>query len=146
VKIADDPFRERVIKKVSMWVATLSGDEIVLAPTGTLARGVRVFRLTEYGLGYELMVANSENITQAHIHLTTEGANGANLAWLYPGGPPPQLIQGRFDGVLAEGTITRDDPVDPLAGQELDALLALEKIEAGNAFFTSTRPNTPRER
>jgi hypothetical protein len=54
------------------------------------------------------------------------------VAWLYPSGPPAQLIPGRSNGVLAEGVITADNLVNALAGQPLEALL--EAIRAGNAY------------
>jgi outer membrane receptor for monomeric catechols len=42
------------------------------------------------------------------------------------------LIPGRFNGVLAEGTITADNLVGTLAGQSLGVLI--EMIKAGNAY------------
>jgi hypothetical protein len=54
------------------------------------------------------------------------------VAWLYPDGPPPQLIPGRFNGVLAEGILTEDDLVGMLAGESLETLV--EQIMAGNTY------------
>jgi hypothetical protein len=54
------------------------------------------------------------------------------VAFLYPDAPPAQLIPGRSNGVLAEGVITADDLIGPLAGQSLDDLL--DQIRAGNVY------------
>lgn len=115
------------------FVAHLTGDEEVPA-VDTKAQGQAIFQLSRDGseLRYRLIVANIENVTQAHIHLAPAGANGPVVAWLYPDAPPPQLIEGRFSGVLATGTITEDDLVGLLAGGDLKDLL--DAIEAGNTY------------
>ncbi len=111
----------------------LSGDEEV-PPAETLAQGQAIFKLSKDGetLYYKLIAANIENILQAHIHLAPEGVNGPIVAWLYPSAPPAVLIPGRFSGVLAEGIITVDDLVGPLAGSSLSDLIA--EMEAGNTY------------
>jgi hypothetical protein len=111
--------------------AHLSGAEEV-PPVDTQATGQAIFQLRSDGLHYKLIVANIENVTMAHIHLAPAGANGPVVAWLYPDGPPPELIPGRFDGVLAEGVITNNDLVGPLANKNLDDLL--DAIRAGNTY------------
>ena len=114
--------------------AHLTGDEEV-PPVETLATGQTVFQLSRDGseLHYRLIVANIENVAQAHIHVGAPGVNGPVVAWLYPEeGPPPQLIPGRFDGVLATGTITADDLVGPLEGATMEELVA--EIAAGNTY------------
>ena len=68
----------------------------------------------------------------AHIHLQAPGANGPIVVWLYPPAPPPQLIPGRFDGVLAEGTFTAANLMGPLAGMSLEDLVA--EMRAGNTY------------
>ncbi len=100
----------------------------------TQAQGQAVFQLNGDGteLSYKLIAANVENITQAHIHLAPEGSNGPIVAWLYPPAPPSLLIPDRFDGVLAEGTITDASLVGPLAGQPLAALL--DAMRSGGAY------------
>lgn len=115
------------------FTAPLSGAEEV-PPAATDARGLARFHLTRSGdaLEYRLIVANIENVTMAHIHLAPRGVNGPVAVWLYPGEPPPQLIEGRSDGVLATGTITAGDLVGPLAGGTLDDLL--EQLNAGEAY------------
>ena len=106
------------------FIATLSGGQEVPS-VDTHARGVAIFQLNDDGteLKYKLIVSNIEDILMSHIHLGITGVNGPVVAWLYPDGPPPVLIPGRTNGILAEGTITADDLVGPLVGQPLSALL-----------------------
>jgi hypothetical protein len=120
----------------------LSGAEEV-PMNDSAGRGVAVVQLSQDGsaLTYRLNVANIENVTQAHIHLGAAGSNGPVVAWLYPSGPPAQLIPGRSSGTLATGTITAEDLVGPLAGQPLSALWS--SIAAGTAYVnvhTSQHP------
>ena len=100
----------------------------------TRAQGQAIFQLSADGseISYKLIAANIENITQGHIHLAPEGVNGPIVAWLYPPAPPSMLIPDRFDGVLAEGTITAASLVGPLAGQSLSALL--DAMRNGGAY------------
>jgi hypothetical protein len=110
--------------------AHLSGGEEVPA-RDTRAQGQAIFQLSKDGtqLHYKLIVANIENVVQAHIHVGPAGVNGPVVAFLYglvPAGG------GRTDGVLAEGTITAADLVGPLAGQPLSVLI--DTIRAGNAY------------
>lgn len=81
---------------------------------------------------FKLIVANIEDVRMAHLHMAPAGQNGGVVVWLYPAGPPPQLIPGRFQGVLAEGEITEADLVGALAGQPLTALI--DAMAAGNVY------------
>jgi hypothetical protein len=103
-------------------------------PNNSRAQGQAVFRLSRDGmtLSYKLIVANIENVLMSHIHLAPAGSNGNIVVWLYPSAPPPQLIPGRTQGVLAEGEITSADLVNDLAGADLEDLL--DAIRAGNAY------------
>jgi hypothetical protein len=103
-------------------------------PADTLAQGQAHFKLNHDGtaIEYKLIAANIENITQAHIHMAPEGVNGPVVAWLYPSAPPSQLIPDRFNGVLAEGVITADNLVGPLAGASLQDLL--DAMNHGNSY------------
>ncbi|MEJ2554938.1 MAG: CHRD domain-containing protein [Anaerolineae bacterium] len=114
-------------------VAHLSGREEV-GPVETLAQGQAIFHLSKDGteLHYKLIAANIENVFMAHIHLAPADSNGPIVVWLYPAAPPSQLIEGRFDGVLAEGTITAANLMGPLAGKSLGDLVA--EMEAGNTY------------
>ncbi len=113
--------------------AHLGGDQEVPA-VDTRAQGQAIFKLSPDGetLHFKLIVANIENVTMAHIHLAPAGENGDIVAWLYPDGPPPQLIPGRFQGVLAQGEITAGDLVGPLAGADMADLI--DAINAGTAY------------
>jgi len=100
----------------------------------TNAQGEAIFKLSGDGeaLHYKLIAANIDDVLMAHIHMAPAGQNGGVVVWLYPDGPPPELIPGRFDGVLATGTITADDLVGSLVGQPLEDLLAA--MRAGNTY------------
>lgn len=113
--------------------AHLSGQEEVPRAL-TRAQGQAIFQLSRDGqaLRYQINVANIENVTMAHIHLAPSGVNGPVAAWLVPAGPPPQLIPGRSQGVLAAGVIGAAHLVGPLAGQDLAQLI--EAITAGGAY------------
>lgn len=113
--------------------AHLAGENEVPA-VDTLARGQSIFQLRRGGmaLDYKLIVATIEDVLMAHIHLWGPDDNGPVAVWLYPDGPPPALIEDRFDGVLAEGTITDDDLVGPLDDGRLSDLL--EKMRVGNTY------------
>lgn len=115
------------------FIAPMSGDQEVPA-ADTRARGQATFTLSSDGseLSYRLVVANLHNVTMAHIHRAPAGENGPVVAWLYPSGPPPQLIEGRSSGVLATGTLTADNLVGQLAGGTLEDLVAL--MRAGETY------------
>lgn len=119
--------------QVMSMTTPLSGANEVPA-VETDARGVAIIKLGNDGqLTYRLNVANIENVLMAHIHVGGPDENGPVVVWLYPeDGPPPQLIEGRFQGTLATGTITGDDLVGPLEGHSLEDLL--DHIRAGNAY------------
>jgi hypothetical protein len=112
------------------FVAHLSGSGEVPA-NASLGQGQAFFQLSADGttLSYRLNVANIDNVVASHIHVAPAGVNGPVVAFLFgpaaPGG-------GRFDGVLAEGTITAANLVGPLAGQPLSALL--DAMAAGNTY------------
>jgi hypothetical protein len=112
------------------FTAHLSGDNEVPV-NATLANGQAFFQLSKDGteLRYILIVANINNVVASHIHIGQSDVNGPVVAFLY--GPAP-AGGGRFDGVLAEGTITAANLIGPLAGQPLSALLAA--MEDGNAY------------
>lgn len=115
--------------------AHLTGDAERPTPNDSLAQGQANYRINADGteIHFKLMVANIENVTQAHIHccVGTEGTAGI-VVWLYPSAPPAQLIPGRSQGVLAEGVITASSLVGSLAGQPLSVLL--EQIASGQAY------------
>ena len=97
----------------------------------SLAQGQAIFHLSADGtqLEYKLISANIDNVVMAHIHVAPVGVNGPIVAFLFG---PVAPAGGRFSGVLAEGTITADDLIGPLAGQDLTALV--DAIRAGNTY------------
>ena len=112
----------------------------------TRAQGQALFQLSRDGetLSYKLIVANIVDVTMAHIHLAPAGETGDVVVWLYPSAPPPALIPGRTDGVLAEGEIDAADLVGPLAGMDLDELVAV--LRSGDAYVNvHTEANPPGE-
>ncbi len=96
----------------------LSGNEEVPV-RATDAQGQAIFQVNDAGtaISYKLIVANIENVTQAHIHLAPSGMNGGIVVWLYPAAPPSMLIPGRTQGILGEGEITAASLVGSLSGQ-----------------------------
>ena len=116
---------------VRSYSANLTGDEQV-PPVETDASGHATFEANEdeTAVEYEVHVESICNVTQAHVHLGEEGENGPVVVWLYPEeGAEPELIEGRFDGTLAEGTITEDDLVGPLEGASFEEAAEMLKDE-----------------
>lgn len=132
------------------FVAPLSGAAERPSPIDTQARGVAIFHLSADGqsISYKLIASNIENVTMAHIHCCagSEGTAGVSV-WLYPDAPPPSLIPGRHDGVLATGTITAADVVGGPPAAASDRIAALvEFIQAGQAYVNvHTTQNGPGE-
>lgn len=117
------------------YTAHLSGRNEVPTAINTNATGEATFHISKDGksISYKLITSNINNLLMAHIHIGTPSVNGPITVWLYPeSGPPPQLIKGRFDGVLATGTITASDLMGPLQGDVLDSLIT--KIKNGDAY------------
>lgn len=114
-------------------------------PVETAATGGAVVSLSEDGteLEYALLVTAIEDVTQAHIHLGSAGEEGPVVVWLYPGpdADEPELQDGRFDGILATGTITGDHLIGDLEGDPLESLV--DEIREENAYVnvhTETHP------
>lgn len=96
----------------------------------TRATGRGAFKMNKDGtaLEYKLNVRRLENARFAHIHLGAQGSNGPVVAFLRA-----DRVDGPVKGRYAEGEITADELLGPLAGQPLSALL--EAIEAGNTYI-----------
>jgi len=109
-------------------------------------QGQALFHLSDDGteLHYKLIAANIENVFMAHIHLGPPGVNGPIVVWLYPAEPlpspittpPPSFIDGRQDGVLAEGVITAEDVIDTTPNDGIPFTLEdlLAAMTAGNTY------------
>ena len=104
------------------------GNEV--PPVDSVGQCQANFKLTKDGTGlqYKLIVANTEFVTQAHIHLGPEDDNGPVVAFLF--GFVPQGVT--TNGVLAQGVLTDADLIGPLAGMTLDDLIV--ELESGNAY------------
>lgn len=107
--------------------ATLLGASEV-PPVETDGKGGAVFRIKRHAVDFKLGVTGVENVTQAHIHLGPEGANGPVVAFLFG------FVDGgvTVDGLLARGTITADDLLGPLEGESIRALV--DEMRAGNLY------------
>jgi hypothetical protein len=101
---------------------------------GSKAGGKATFELNKEGtvLHYKVTATNIENVMMSHIHIAPPGKDGPVAAWLYPSGPPPKQIEGKFEGTLAEGNIKAENLQGELKGKPLSALIG--KIEAGEAY------------
>lgn len=135
-------FMPTFAKNDRIFVTHLSGDEEV-PPVDTKAQGQAIFMLSKDGteLRFILIAAKLENITMSHIHMAPKGQNGPIVVWLYPSVPPPVLIPGTFNGVLASGTITAADLVGPLGGMSLSALLS--EMMSGNTYVNIHTEQNP---
>lgn len=118
------------------YTASLKGGNEVPA-VETNAQGKAIFHLSKDGteLSYKLIVANIENVTQAHIHCGAEGVNGPVVVFLFG-----FVAEGvSVNGVLAEGTITAANIIprpDSAAcpGGVADFAELLAKINSGEAY------------
>lgn len=123
--------------------ADLSG-ETVLRDVDTDASGTATFEVDRdaEAIHYAIDVAHLCNATRACIHCGAEGEEGPVIAVLHPtDGSDERLIEGRFDGTLAEGTLTVDDLVGPLEGADLET--AGRKLAEAGAYVeihTETYP------
>jgi hypothetical protein len=112
--------------------AALSGRDEVPA-NNEKGRGNSTFKLSNDGteLSYRLIVANVDNVTQAHIHIAPEGVNGPVVAFLFgfvPGGVSE-------NGLLAEGTITQANLIArPAIGFGATMQELVDAIRSGNAY------------
>jgi len=119
----------------------------------TQAQGQTTIKISkdETSLHFKLIAANIENITQAHIHCGSADVNGPVVVFLFPDSPPATLIDGRFDGVLADGERTGanviprpDSDACPGGVANFDELLS--KIRNGEAYVNvHTSQNPPGE-
>lgn len=90
---------------------------------------------------YTLEVEELCNATMAHIHLGGPDESGPVVVWLYPTDQQePRTKEGRFTGVLAEGTFTTDDLVGPLEGETIDDLKNRAEEDAYVNVHTEDHP------
>jgi hypothetical protein len=112
-------------------------------PVQTAATGMAGFRVTpnQNGIAFQVLLGRINNVSMIHIHQGAAGTNGPVVAWLYPAGPPPVVIPGEFNGVIAEGMLTSANLVGPLQGQPLSALIT--EIRAGNTYVNVHTQQNP---
>jgi hypothetical protein len=114
----------------------LHGSDERPVPVDTNAAGNARYEISadETSITYRLIVANIDDVTQAHIHCGGPEAAGPVVAFLYGFGPT--VTQ---NGILAEGTITAEDviprPDSPACpGGVADLADLIEKIRSGEAY------------
>jgi CHRD domain-containing protein len=108
--------------RTGTFVAHLTGDQET-PPNDSLAQGEAILHMNADGtITWKLIVANIDNVFMAHIHIAARGVPGPVRQWLFPvSGPPPQLLPGRTDGILSQGTFTPTPEI-------------LAALESGNAY------------
>jgi len=112
--------------------AELSG-ETAGTPSEATGKAVFVFSKDGMTLKYKVGIHQLENTTMAHIHIApAPGGVGPIVLWLYPDNPPPQLIPGIFNGLLARRKVDASALVGPLAGMTLEDLR--QAILEGRAY------------
>lgn len=120
--------------------AELTGEGGVETP----ARGHATFEIPpdSHEIQYTIDVTYLCYATQAHIHLGEAGEDGPVVSWLYPeDGAEPELVEGRFDGTLAEGTVSLDGLVGPLEGADANEVVtALMEEDAYVNVHTEDNP------
>jgi hypothetical protein len=112
--------------------APLKGDHEV-PPNDSKGSGVAQFELSDDGtsMRYKLVVANTENVTQAHIHIGPRGANGPVVVFLYGF----NAAGTSENGVLSEGEFTAANLIARPAigfGATMPELVAA--LRSGNAY------------
>ncbi|MFC3957482.1 CHRD domain-containing protein [Halovivax cerinus] len=122
-------------EQAELYVAALTGDQQT-TDIDTVAAGGAVVSANgdRSELQYAVLVTAIEDATQAHIHLGAAGEDGPVAVWLYPGpdATEPGLEEGRYDGILATGTITEEHLTEEVEGQRLDALV--DRIASGDTY------------
>jgi CHRD domain len=118
------------------FIAHLSGDEEV-PPVETLAEGQAIFHLNkdDTALNYQLIVANIENVSVAHIHCGAAGVNGPVVVFLFGPATPAVTVNGILakDIITDDGIIERPDSAQCPGGvADFDELLA--KMRSGDAY------------
>lgn len=110
-------------------------------PVDTLAQGQAILHFSDdaSSLSYKLIVANIKDVVAAHIHCGEAGVNGPVGVTLHVG-----LVEGRFDGVLAEATVMAPDDGNACGWTDLGDVRAA--IQSGAAYVNvHTLANPPGE-
>jgi len=117
------------LARPTTYTAHLTGaEEVPAVDTDAVGQTVLQLNRDRTALRFRLIVANIDDVTQAHIHLGERGENGDVVAFLFG-----FVAEGvTTNGVLATGTITDADLVGPLAGMTLADLVAA--LDSGGAY------------
>jgi CHRD domain len=119
--------------KPQFFFVPLSGSQEVPVRV-TPARGFALFWLSndQETLRYALFAFKIDNVIFSHIHAPAPaGMNAGVVAFLLHGDDAPGAGSGRFNGLLAHGSISADTPSD-LLSIPFDTLV--DHILAGNAY------------
>jgi hypothetical protein len=104
----------------------------------SLAQGQAIFHLSADStrLDYKLIAVNIDNVVFAQIHLAPAGVNGPVVAFMF--GP---VWGRRFSDVLAQGILTEDDLIGPLAGTfVVGHMRRFTRVEAYVGLHTDAYP------
>ena len=110
------------------YTTQLTGDQEVPS-VNTRARGVGIFKFNNdnTAVSFKINVAQLEDVLFAHIHLARRGSNGPVIVTL-----KADRINGRVNGVYAEGNITQESLQGLLMGGDVYILRAA--FRAGYAY------------
>ena len=129
-ELLDDYLPKDTNAKTVTYVAFLSGNQEVPAVAAVgAAQGTFTLNKEKTEISYQLVVANTDKIRFAHIHLAPAGQNGPIVADLLETQNPST---GLINGELAKGTIKAEDLTGPLAGKPLSDLI--QALETGSAY------------
>jgi hypothetical protein len=111
----------------------LKGEHERPVPNDSKGNGVAQFQLSDDGmsLDYKLVVANTDNVTQAHIHIGPREGAGPVVVFLYGF----NAAGTSENGVLAEGTITAANLIArPQIGFGATMAELVAAMSSGNAY------------
>lgn len=103
-------------------------------PANTLAKGNVIFFVDKDNkeLLYKIQVKDIQDVYMTHLHMGPANKEGIIAAWLYPVGDHDsenRTIEGKFTGVLAEGTLKQEDIRHGITFEEL-----IESLSNGHAY------------
>lgn len=111
------------------FVTHLSGDnEVPMRETNATGQAIVKISDDETMIHYRLIVANIENVRAAHFHDAPAGSTSGVVIGLFMG----PKIEGRFEGVLAEGYITAESFEED--GESMLAKL-IQDMRDGNIYI-----------
>ena len=126
---------QKMMKMV--FTTSLSGSNEVSAKE-TKAVGECIVSIGKDGssIYFKLIVANINDVVGAHFHWAPAGENGPVVIPLYGGSPA-----GQMNGILAQGTKTKDNFVGPLAGMEMGDFI--DALKNGNIYVNVHTSENP---